>query len=407
MGGKRSNGEGSIYKRADGKWCSAITVGTDPITGKIKRKTFYGKTKEEVRQKLIDLQYKLQNDAYIEPSILTFSAWIDIWLNQYKKGSIRDKTFENYEYLSRVHIKPSIGNIQLKKLTPEVIQNFYNEKHEHGRSDGKGGLSAKTVRNIHNIIHECLDQAIKSGKITRNVSEATTLPRKQQKEIHILTREDEIKFLKVAIEDRLGIAFIVSLATGLRLGELLGLHWADINLDEGIINVRQALARVKLFKEDGSTESVLKFQPPKTKAGRRTIPLPTNVLKYIKVHKLNQSKEKLSIGEDYENNALVFCTEFGKPIDPRNLIRKFQQILKKANLSKTNLHSLRHTYATRLLESNEHPKVVQEILGHSSISVTLDIYSHVLPEIKKAAAEKINDIFEIKNPSVKEGLIEK
>ena len=288
------------------------------------------------------------------------------------------------------------------KLTPEIIQNFYNFLSSKGRSDGNGGLSPKTVRNIHNLLHDALQQAVKSGKIIRNVSEATTLPRKQPKEIQPLSMDDELTFLETASSDRLGIAFIVSLSTGMRLGELLGLTWSCVNMSSGNIVVKQALVRVKIFDDNKNYESKLIFQEPKTKAGIRNIPLPSNVLVLLNAHRLTQSKEKLLVGNKYEDLDLVFSTELGHPIEPRNFIRKFQQLLKISGLEKTNIHSLRHTYATRLLELNEHPKVVQELLGHSTIAITLDIYSHVFPEIKKAAADKINDLFKIKNNLIKE-----
>ncbi|MCB2314176.1 site-specific integrase [Clostridium tagluense] len=173
-------------------------------------------------------------------------------------------------------------------------------------------------------------------------------------------------------------------------------------MSNGNIVVKQALVRVKIFDENKNYESKLIFQEPKTKAGIRNIPLPPNVLVLLNTHRLNQSKENLLVGYKYEDQDLVFCTELGHPIEPRNFIRKFQQLLKISGLEKTNIHSLRHTYATRLLELNEHPKVVQELLGHSTIAITLDIYSHVFPEIKKATADKINDLFKIKNNFVKE-----
>lgn len=402
MAKKRSNGEGSIYKRKDGKWCATITLCNDLLTGKTKRRSFYGNTRQEVSTKLVEAQGSIQNGSYIEPSTLTLEKWLEYFLYKYKKTGIRPKTFENYEYLIRIHLNPRIGHHPIMKLTPEIVQNFYNFLSSKGRSDGSGGLSPKTVRNIHNLLHDSLQQAVKSGKIIRNVSEATTLPRKQPKEIHPLSMEDQLAFLETASSDRLGIAFIVSLSTGMRLGELLGLSWSCINLSSGNITVKQALVRVKVFDENKNYESKLIFQEPKTKSGIRNIPIPPNVLVLLKAHRLKQSKEKLLVGDRFIDNNLVFCTELGQPIEPRNFIRKFQQILKISGLEKTNIHSLRHTYATRLLELNEHPKVVQELLGHSTIAITLDIYSHVFPEIKKAAADKINDLFDIKNNYVKE-----
>lgn len=183
------------------------------------------------------------------------------------------------------------------------------------------------------------------------------------------------------------------MATGLRVGELLALRWQDIDLDKNALNVRQSLGRIKTFDEGSSAKSKLAFGEPKTKAGKRLIPLPHHVVSLLKQHKRNQAEEKLKLGSGFNKENLVFCSLSGTPIDPKNFDRKFKSILKRAGLEKINLHILRHTFATRMLELNEHPKVVQEILGHANISITLDTYSHVLPEIKHAAAQKIEHLF--------------
>jgi integrase len=403
MGKKRGNGEGSISKRKDGRWCAVITNGNDPNTGKPKRVFFYGKTRQEVAEKLNQALHSIGQGTFVEPSRLTVGEWINTWLFEYKKQSLRPTTFQSYEYLTRVHVKPTIGHIILKDLRSEHLQRLYNEKATQGRSDGKGGLSPKTVRHIHCVIHEALEQALKNNLVVRNVSKATTLPRQVKKEMKVLTVDEQCKLLNVLGEERLRSAFILALASGVREGELLAIRWQDIDLKEGIINIRQSLKRVKVFDENKNTKSELLFQEPKTKAGKRIIPLPASVITELKEHRNRQLQEKLKARLIYEDNDLVFCTEIGKPIDTNNLIRKFKALLKKAGMRDINFHALRHTYATRLLEANEHPKVVQEILGHSDISMTLNTYSHVMPEIKKAAAQKLDHLFQIKNPSTREG----
>jgi len=185
----------------------------------------------------------------------------------------------------------------------------------------------------------------------------------------------------------------LALASGVRLGELLALKWDCVNLKEGTITIKSSLRRVKTYNEDLPPKTMLAFQKPKTKAGIRTIPVPPVIVEELKEHRKRQLEEKLKAGSLYEDNNLVFATELGTPIEPRNFLRTFYRIIEKANLD-INFHALRHTYATRLLEANEHPKVVQELLGHKDISTTLNIYSHVMPEIKKAAAMKLNNLFE-------------
>lgn len=401
-GRERGNGEGCISQRKDGRWCAVITVGRKE-DGKLKQKFFYGKTRQEVAEKLNKALAEVRQGTYVEPSKLTVGEWLDTWLKEYARPHIRPSTWQNYEMVIRVHIKPAIGSLQLKQLQAAHLQRLYNEKRENGRVDGRGGLSARTVRIIHTVMHASLKQALKEGLVARNVAEATTLPRQQKKELRVLTLEEEQRFIAAVAGDRLGTAFLLDLASGMRLGELLALRWQDVDLKEGVIRVRQALSRVKV--PDGPTKTALIFQEPKTAKGKRSIPLPEWAIAALKAHKARQAQEKLLLGLAYQDNGLVFATEEGKPIEPRNFIRKFYQLREKAGLPKdVNFHALRHTYATRLLEANEHPKVVQELLGHSQISMTLDTYSHVLPELKKAAAAKLNNLWpKEKVPSIVEG----
>lgn len=399
---KRGNNEGCISKRKDGKWCAVVTVGFDE-EGKQKRKFFYGKTRQEVADKMNDVIHNINRGTYIEPSKTKLSDWLNTWLNEYKKSNIRPSTYDSYEYLIRLHIAPTIGHIVLKDLKPEHLQRLYNDKGSSGKADGTGGLSAKTINRIHVVLHASLDQAVKNGLVIRNVSEATTLPKQKKKEIRILSVDEQINFLAAITGERLKGAFILALGSGIREGELLALRWKNVNLKAGIIRITESLKRVRNYDADSEVKTKLIFQEPKTEAGKRTIPLPDNVLTELKEHRKRQYEEKLRAGALYEDNDLVFCTEIGKVLEPRNFLRTFYCLVKKAEIPHINFHALRHTYATRLLEANEHPKVVQEILGHSDITMTLNTYSHVMPEIKMAAAQKLNHLFENKNSSHKEG----
>ena len=392
---KRGNGEGTISKRKNGTWCAAISNGINPDTGKPKRVFFYGRTRQEVAEKLYKALHSVSLGTFVEPSKITFSSWLDTWLFEYKKLSVRPSTFESYEYLTRVHIKPALGHFYLKDLRSDHLQKLYNEKFKAGKIDGTGGLSSRTVRYIHNIISEALGCAIKNNLIASNVAntEVITLPRKEKRDIRILTADEQKTFLKALDGERLRAAFMLALGSGIRQGELLALRWQDTDLKNGLINVNRTVKRVKTFDDIDKNKTKIIFQEPKTKSSKRSIPLPANVIQEIKEHRKKQLEEKLLAGEVYYDNDLVFCNELGKVTELATFTRIFKRILKKAGLPDMNVHALRHTYATRLLEANEHPKVVQELLGHSDISMTLNTYSHVMPGLKKAAADKINFLF--------------
>lgn len=395
MAKKRSNGEGSIIKRKDGTWSAYLSNVFDPSTGKFKRKYFYAKTQKEVLAKLEEARNKQKNGGVIDPIKITLGEFLDLWLTEFKKPILRPSTYESYEYIIRLHIKPSLGNILLRDLKPEQIQSYYNQKAKTGRVDKstRPDLSPRTIRYIHTILKQALEQAVKNEYVDKNVACLTSVPPKKKKEVRVLTLEEQKAFLNALDGIRLSAAFKLALASGVRLGELLALKWEHVDLQEGSIKITQSLRRIKTFDENAPTKTSIIFQDPKTESGKRHIPIPSSVISDLKIHKRKQNEEKLLLGEAYLDNDLVFCTELGKALEPRNFTRLFYSITKKANLKGVNFHALRHTYATRLLEANEHPKVVQELLGHSSITMTLDIYSHVMPEVKKAAAQKINHLF--------------
>ena len=391
---RRSNGEGSVTQRKDGTYMGRVSVGWDK-NGNPKRHAVYGKTVAEVREKMVKIQHEMNTGIYIEPNRMNISEWMDIWLEEYKKSSVRPSTFVSYEMNTRRHIKPHIGKLLLKDLRPDHIQKMYNTLLKSGHEDGISGLSPKTIRNIHNALHEALQQAMRNGIVMRNVSEAVTLPRRSKPQMRVLSVEEQEQFLKTLEGDRLEMAFRLDLSTGLRMGELLALSWNDVDLSEGVIRVVQSLNRIKNFDDNSTTKTSLVFQETKTQSGQRSIPLPEPIIEDLKIHKQKQQEELELLGLKNKYN-LVLTSEAGTPIDPRSFIRKFHNLINKAGLEHANVHSMRHTFATRLLEANEHAKVVQEMMGHSSISLTLDIYSHVLPDKKKSAAAKLTKLFERK-----------
>lgn len=375
MARKRANGEGSILKRKDGRFMARVTVNGE-------RLTFYSRSRQEAAAWLAEQLAAKNHGLLVAPSKVTFGQWLDTWLQEYARPRVRPTTWEDYRIIVEKHLKPALGEILLKDLRPEHLQKVHNEK-------AASGLSPRRVRLIHVVTHSALKQAVKSRLLAVNPAEATSLPRQPKREIHVLSLEDEKKLLAALEGERLGVFFLVALATGLRRGELLGLKWEDVDLKNGVIKVRRSLTRVKTA--EGKTELV--FQEPKTESSRRMVPLPSPVVSALKAHRRKQAEEKLLLGQDYQDNGFVFCHEDGRPLDPAWVTRNFHRLLKKAGVNDTNFHALRHTYATRLLELNEHPKVVQELLGHSSIEMTLDTYSHVMPEIKQAAVQKLDALF--------------
>ena len=360
--GKRGNGEGSITRRkSDGLYMARYTVQT--ATG-AKRKTLYGKTRGEVSEKLTQAMADRDQGLVFEGGNQTLSAFLDRWLNGTVKGSVKPSTFEGYERMIRNHIRPELGHRKLKTLAPDHVQYFYQKKLD-------AGLAPGTVRLMHGILHKALEQAVKWGAVPRNVCKAVTAPTPSPEEIKPLDAENSRRLLRAASGDRLEALYVLAVTAGLRVGELLGLKWEDLDLGEAsVLRIRRTRSQAR----SGPT-----FTTPKNGKGR-SIRLTRRALEALKTHKAAQNTERLQAGSLWQDNALVFCTHAGKPLDFRNLATaSFKPLLKKAGLPDIRFHDLRHTCATLLLARGHHPKLVQELLGHASVAMTLDRYSHVLP----------------------------
>lgn len=380
---RRGHGEGTISQLADGRWQGRVRY-TEPLSGKKARKAVYGKTQKEAREKLKQFSRKLEDGFAPSKGKMTFGEWIDQWLEQHVKRQKRITTWENYDVLARLHIKPKIGQIKLGALKSADLQNLYNQKIDSGRVDNKGGLSSKTVGLIHLVCHLALKQAVRESLIARNVADATTVPSKQKKEI-VPMNEAEIKqFLTVNRQDRLFAAFYLLISTGLRRGELLGLKWSDIDMEAKTLHIQRSL--VKTITEKA------KFHPPKTLKSMRLVHLTDEVMEELMRHKARQDEEKAELETAYNDEQMVFCRKDGVPLYPDVLYNRFHELLDRAQLSHFRIHDLRHTFATIMLKQDVHAKVVQEILGHSNVGVTLDTYSHVLPGIKEQAMCKMKSV---------------
>ncbi|WP_206093763.1 site-specific integrase [Paludifilum halophilum] len=373
-----------VRKRGN-KWCFVLDVGRDPQTGKRKQKWFSGfKTKKEAQKAMTAKLHELNQGAYIEPSKITLADYLNRWLNDYARINCSPRTLEGYEYIIEKHLIPDLGNITLDKLKPMDLQNYYGNKLINGRKDGSGGLSPRSVLHHHRVLHEALEYAVRWQVIAINPAKAATPPKPQKAQVNVLNKEEIHQLLTASKGTPYYEPIFFAVNTGMRRGEIFGLRWKDINFENNIISVRQTLQRLK---SEG-----LKFRDTtKTDGSRRTIFVSESVIDMLKKLKTKQAKNKIKAGPYYKNYDLVFAKNDGSPIDVDYFSKAFGLLIKRINLPHIRFHDLRHTHATLLLQQGEHPKVVSERLGHSTIAITMDTYSHVMPNMQKEAAQKLDD----------------
>jgi integrase len=381
MAKKRGNNEGSITRRPDGRWMAQVTIGRDPATGKPQRATFYGKTRQEVADKLTKALRDKQQGTFVAPHKLTLGEWLQTWLWEYKAPRVRPATFAGYEMIVRRHLSPALGHIALQDLRPEHIQRSLNTRLQEG-------MAPKTICGHRLLLVNALARAEKNGLVARDVCRLVEPPRYTRKDMRVLTMEQmTTRLLPALTGHRLSAVFLTLFLVGLRRGELLGLRWQDVDMKAQVLHIRQTIVRVKDYAI-GHTRLVV--QEPKTASSRRTILLPEACLTALRQHRARQATERLAYGPGYTDHGLVFCREDGRPLDQRTLNDHFRKAIAEAGLPPLRLHDARHTFATWLLEQGVSPKVVQTMLGHSSIAMTLDTYSHVSLELEKQAAATLN-----------------
>lgn len=360
---RRGNGEGSISRHPKRDlWMARYTVETPAGT---KRRTVYGRTRKEMRDKLAKALADRADGIVFDDENMTVAEYLDGWLKGSVYGSLRDSTYDCYEIICRRHIASVLGARKLSKLTAMHVQRFYRDRLD-------AGLAPATVHKCHTVLHKALKQAVEWHLVPRNVADAVKPPGPTpRKEMRALSPEDARRLLEAARDDRLEALYVLAVITGMREGELLGLKWADVDLEAGALRVKRTLTR-----QGGKVT----LGEPKTKKSRRTVRLTPRAVEAVKRHRARQAGEKLKVGSLYEDQGLVFASEGGGLINPSNLRqRSFLPLLKKAELSRVTFHDLRHTCASLLFQKNVHPKFVQELLGHASIVITLDTYSHMLP----------------------------
>ena len=375
MATKKANGSGTIRKRADGRWEGKYTLGYVPKTGKLIRKSVYGKTQKEVRLALSKIVSEMDSGTYAEPSKMKVSQWLDEWLASYTMN-IKPATRSAYEEHIRVHIKPSLGDIPLKQLSTRDIQQLYTNLLKERE------LSPKTVRNIHGVLHRTLEQTKLLGYIRVNLADAAVTPRMEKKQVETLDAEDIGKFLAAIRGTKYEYPLFVAVFTGLRQGELLGLTWDCVDFEHGMLLINKQHNRVK-----GDTE--FRFASLKNDKAR-VLTVADEVIDVLKLQKQRQESWAAALGNGWENpDNLVFTTEFGRYINNKILYQNFKRIAKNWGKPGLRFHDLRHTYAVNSLRAGDDIKTVQENLGHATASFTLSTYAHATPGMKRESAKRM------------------
>jgi len=370
-GKRRGNGEGTITQRPDGTWRGSLTLPDG------RRKDFRAKTQEEARRTLTRLTRERDQGVLMRSDDrMTVAAFLTGWLER-RKPRLHTSSHERYsEQLA--HIIRALGTVRLSRLTATQIEREYARLQD-------AGLSATTVAQLHTILKSALKDAQRKHVVAANVCDLVTPPRASHQEIHPLDETQANAFLMAARGERQEALFILALRTGMRQGELLALKWADVNMERGTLLVRASLRA----KKGGGFE----FNPPKTKAGKRTITLKPAVIEALKGHRAHQAEERLLLGAAWQDLGLVFPSTIGTPQDAHHLgTLLMRRILKKAGLPRIRFHDLRHTCATLLLSHGTDAKTVADLLGHANITVTLGTYGHMLPNMREHAADIMDAI---------------
>jgi integrase len=340
------------------------------------------------------LLVQVQNGFDIDPEKLTVKDFLKKWLDD-RKGKVSQRTHYDYSLVADKHIIPGLGEIPLSKLRPIDLRDFEAKLLKDGRKDNKKtaskGLAPAYVKKIHVIIHEALHDALKWELVYRNVADVVDPPKVVREEVIPLTEKQINDLLDGLKGTYLYIPTYTALATGLRLGEVLGLPWRDVDLETGILTVKQAQKTKRDRVGDAITYETT-YGDPKSKNSKRSLDIPENLIEVLKRHRLEQKKNRLAFGEVYQDNGLVCCMEDGSPIRNESMGSRFSTLARKMGLN-ISFHNLRHSHASQLVRMNESLKVISARLGHSGIGITADTYGHLYPDAQKEAARKINTIF--------------
>lgn len=409
---RRAKGSGTLKKRTvtrSGKeyvfWEGQVTLGYDPGTGKQIRKTFTGQTQKEVREKMQEAAVAVQNGDFFEPSKITVGGWFDLWFKDYC-GDKKYLTVKQYKSMTDTHIRPALGAVKLSKLTPPMIQGFYNELQRTGRTvtvkDKSGNpvtrqepLSAKTVKNIHGIISKALSTAVDVGFIKNNPAERVTLPRVEKKEIHPLTDAQVKALLQACRGHEYERLYKLIVFTGLREGEALGLTWDCVDFSSGSLRIAKQLQK-RPERDGGYTLAPLKNDKA------RTITAAPFVMQILKEQEKAQMRKRLQAGEVWEGwqdmeerkTGFVFTRDSGRYLDVTMVYKEYKKIAASIGIPESRVHDLRHTFAVLSLQNGDPIKTVQDNLGHATAAFTLDVYGHVSEKMKEDSAARMQTYIE-------------
>ncbi|MCL2492879.1 MAG: site-specific integrase [Clostridiales bacterium] len=401
---RRDKGDGSLRRRPNGSWEGRFSFTDD--YGKRVTKSVYAPTQGEAKRKLRDLilNIGMDKDQDLMASDLLVGEWLDTWMKEYKKNSVRPATYASYHQNIETHIRPSLGNMELRQIRPLHIQTLLNEMATDTRK--RKAYAPWTVQKVKIILSGAFEQAVRNQLIAANPVRSAVAPKMGQKEIRILTEQEQRKFIEACKGHRLEALYTLALATGMRRGEILALTWDCINFSTKSISVKSSVLRVK---DPDTQETRIIFSEPKTKAGRRTVPILENLVPALQAHKERQDAEKTQAGSAWNERDLVFCSNVGTVIEPRRVRQMMDKISDKAGIEHVTFHALRHTFATRMLEAEVPAKIVQDILGHSDVTLTLNTYSHVMGTTAHEQIAKIDSLFSKTNtekPSIKQQLLD-
>jgi integrase len=355
-----------ITKRKDGRYMARYTVHTPDGP---KRRTIYGKQYKDVENALAEARGDAARGLVYHDENLIVGKYLKRWLSDSVRDTVRQRTYEGYEHIVERHIAPTLGRVKLKNLTPAHVRGLYRERLD-------SGLSPRTVQYVHTTHNKALKQAVADGLIPRNVAASVKAPKPRREEMRPLNRDQVRALFEAASGHRLGALYVLAVTAGLRQGELLALRWDDVDLEAGTIQVRRTLSEARAGRI---------FEAPKSGKGRQ-IRLTAKATEALKKHRKRQLEERMERAGLWQEQGLVFPSSVGTPLGARNLQRHFKALLRRAGLPEIRFHDLRHTCATLLLRQGVHAKYVQELLGHRDISLTLNVYSHVLPDMGDAAA---------------------